>query len=269
MNSPRALWLAAQHGQTGNVREWLRLAEQEAQHRNVQLQGIHVKRALTVAVTNDHADTILCLLQSGHAGNAGCSRHDVRHGEDTLMQLLHCAVVSGSVSAVRVLIAFGVQRLRFRDKSSKCFLTRTLVHRAIDNTQPEILAHLAREQGMDLNQRLVPLHRIVQCFHLCREYSPLDLAVRGASYAARGILFGQYADHHMATVKALLRHKACVNARSEDSKLLRVACSNRDGPTPHAPPNRHTRRLVRLLVRAKADVDALDSSGKQRLALCL
>ena len=144
--------------------------------------------------------------------------------------------------------------------------TRVLLHRAIDETRPEILAYLAQEQGVDLNQQLTPLEYTRSFRHI--NYSPLTLAVRNASHAALGISFGQkkHAGRHIATVQALLRHKACVNNLKDPRSPLKVAL--KDIPPAPFKPNRHFWQLLRTLVHAKADVDALSSREKELVGVC-
>ena len=262
--TPQSLWHAAQRGQTYKVHEWL-------QNRDITqdvncVVTAHVKFALAVAVTNNHASTISRLLQKW------------RVGTDTIMPLLDRAVVCGCTDAMRALFARisfakhvagicsfyeGCTRAHCR---RRIVCTRILLHRAIDETRPEILAYLAQEQGVDLNQQLTPLDYRMSFRHI--NYSPLTLAVRNASHAALNISSVQkkHAGRHIATVQALLRHKACVNNLKDPRSPLNVALKN----IPPAPfkLNRHIRQLLQTLVLAKADVDALSSREKELVVMC-
>ena len=247
--TPQLLWLAAQRGQTGKIDEWLQNWD-NTQDGSCTLETVaHLKLALRVAVTNNHEHTISCVMKKW------------RVGKDTIMLCLGQAIMCGCVDAMRALFAhigiFGI--------SIAC--KRELLLRAITETRPEIIAYLAQEQDVDLNHSYLN-HSYLNHSFIRSIYNPLTLAVRNASHAALDISFDQkkHAGRHIATVQALLRHKACVNNLKDPRLPLNVALKNIP-PTPFKP-NRHIRQLLRTLVRAKADVDALSSREKELVVMC-
>ena len=244
--TPQLLWLAAQRGQTGMIDEWLQNWDNTQDGGRTLETVAHLKLALRVAVTNNHEHTISCVMKKW------------RVGTDTIMLCLGQAIMCGCVDAMRALFAhigiFGI--------SIAC--KRELLLRAIDETRPEIIAYLAQEQDVDLNQRLTTFD--YEYSFIRTIYNPLTLAVRHACIAALGINSGQkkHAGRRIATVEALLRYKACVNNLEDTRSPLMVVLKD----MPHATPNRHIRHLLRTLVRAKADVDALSSREKEMVVVC-